>query len=156
MVKIIIQFFDDLTCIRPLSITSCLFQLGAEKLMTEANSLGPVGAVYNLAAVLRDQTMDNQSEADFKAVCKPKVTGTKNLDKATRALCPLLDHFVVFSSVSCGRGNVGQVNYGLANSAMERICEARQAAGLPGNNSYKAIIAILWVLIVIICVLIFI
>lgn len=28
-------------------------------------------------------------------------------------------------------GNAGQANYGLANSAMERICECRQSAGLP-------------------------
>lgn len=58
--------------------------------------------------------------------------GTKNLDIASRTLCLTLDYFVAFSSVSCGRGNAGQVNYGLANSAMERICEARQANGLPG------------------------
>lgn len=76
--------------------------------------------------------MENQTEADFKTVCRPKVDGTKNLDAASRKLCPQLDYFVVFSSVSCGRGNTGQANYGLANSAMERICEARQAAGLPG------------------------
>lgn len=50
----------------------------------------------------------------------------------TRALCPTLDQFVVFSSVSCGRGNAGQSNYGLANSAMERICEQRRKDGFPG------------------------
>lgn len=54
------------------------------------------------------------------------------LDSATRELAPELDYFVVFSSVSCGRGNPGQSNYGLANSAMERIVEQRQADGLPG------------------------
>ncbi|KAL1416718.1 hypothetical protein MTO96_027614 [Rhipicephalus appendiculatus] len=47
-------------------------------------------------------------------------------------MCPELDHFVVFSSVSCGRGNAGQTNYGYANSVMERICERRVADGLPG------------------------
>lgn len=47
-------------------------------------------------------------------------------------MAPELDYFVVFSSVSCGRGNPGQSNYGLANSAMERIVEQRQADGLPG------------------------
>lgn len=76
--------------------------------------------------------MENQTAADFASVCKPKVDGTKFLDSVSRKLCPELDYFVAFSSVSCGRGNVGQANYGLANSAMERICEARQAAGLPG------------------------
>ncbi|KAH9630197.1 hypothetical protein HF086_010703 [Spodoptera exigua] len=57
---------------------------------------------------------------------------TKALDEATRELAPELEYFVVFSSVSCGRGNPGQSNYGLANSAMERIMEQRQADGLPG------------------------
>lgn len=59
-------------------------------------------------------------------------TATKILDAATRELAPELEYFVVFSSVSCGRGNPGQSNYGLANSAMERIVEQRQADGLPG------------------------
>lgn len=37
----------------------------------------------------------------------------------------------MFSSVSCGRGNRDQTNYGMANSIMERICEARKADNLP-------------------------
>lgn len=106
---------------------------GAQKLLQEAKKLGPVGGVFNLAAVLRDGLLENSTEADFKTVCVPKVDGTKNLDQATRELCPDLDYFVCFSSVSCGRGNIGQVNYGLANSAMERICEGRHAVGLPGT-----------------------
>lgn len=60
--------------------------------------------------------------------------GTKNLDIASRTLCPTLDYFVAFSSVSCGRGNAGQSNYGFANSTMERICEMRQSVGLPGTH----------------------
>ena len=40
-------------------------------------------------------------------------------------------YFVVFSSVSCGRGNAGQTNYGMANSVMERICELRKKEGYP-------------------------
>lgn len=105
---------------------------GAKKLMAEANDLGPIGGIFNLAVVLRDAMMENQSEADFKTVCKPKVDGSKMLDTVSRTMAPELDYFVIFSSVSCGRGNAGQANYGFANSAMERICEARQAAGLPG------------------------
>lgn len=105
---------------------------GARRLLQEANELGPLGGIFNLAVVLRDAMMENQTEADFKTVAKPKVDGSKYLDAASRALAPQLDYFVNFSSVSCGRGNAGQVNYGFANSAMERIAEARQAAGLPG------------------------
>ncbi|XP_050301861.1 fatty acid synthase [Anthonomus grandis grandis] len=105
---------------------------GARRLLEEATDLGPVGGIFNLAVVLRDATFDNQTEADFKTVCKPKVDGSKMLDAASRALAPHLDYFVNFSSVSCGRGNIGQSNYGLANSAMERIAEARHEAGLSG------------------------
>lgn len=105
---------------------------GARRLLEEANELGPVGGIFNLAVVLRDAMMENQTEADFKTVAKPKVDGSKYLDAASRVLAPELDYFVNFSSVSCGRGNAGQANYGFANSAMERIAEARQAAGLPG------------------------
>lgn len=106
---------------------------GADALLTAANKLGPVGGIFNLAVVLRDGLLENQTEADFNAVCVPKVDGTKLLDAASRRLCPELDYFICFSSISCGRGNIGQTNYGLANSAMERICEARQVAGLPGT-----------------------
>ncbi|XP_018336014.1 fatty acid synthase [Agrilus planipennis] len=106
---------------------------GAIQLLQEANSLGPVGGIFNLAAVLRDAMMENQTEKDFGIVAKPKVDATKQLDVVSRKLAPQLDYFVIFSSVSCGRGNAGQANYGFANSAMERICEARQAAGLPGT-----------------------
>ncbi|KAK5643002.1 hypothetical protein RI129_009169 [Pyrocoelia pectoralis] len=115
-----------------ISTTDATTEKGAMKLLKEASEMGPVGGIFNLAAVLRDAMMENQSETDFKTVTLPKIDSTKHLDAASRTLAPHLDHFVVFSSVSCGRGNAGQANYGLANSAMERICEARQAAGLPG------------------------
>jgi fatty acid synthase len=54
------------------------------------------------------------------------------LDKITRNSYPDLDYFVVFSSVSCGKGNVGQSNYGYANSVCERICEMRRKDGFHG------------------------
>lgn len=54
------------------------------------------------------------------------------IHRVTRQQCPELQHFVVFSSVSCGRGNAGQSNYGFANSTMERVCEQRRHDNLPG------------------------
>lgn len=54
-------------------------------------------------------------------------------DEFSRKLAPQLKYFVVFSSVSCGRGNAGQSNYGLANSVMERIVEKRHRDGLPAK-----------------------
>lgn len=75
--------------------------------------------------------MENQTIEDYKHVCRAKVNTTLSLDVACRS-CSQLEYFVTFSSVSCGRGNPGQSNYGFANSVMERICEMRRAAGLPG------------------------
>lgn len=104
---------------------------GARALLRAALALGPVGGVFNLAAVLRDAFLDRQAPADFRTVAAPKAAATRALDAATRELAPELDYFVAFSSVSCGRGNPGQSNYGLANSVMERVVERRQADGLP-------------------------
>lgn len=53
--------------------------------------------------------MENQTAENFVAVTQPKIDSTIALDKISRQLCPNLDHFVIFSSVSCGRGNAGQV-----------------------------------------------
>ncbi|NXH15465.1 FAS synthase, partial [Bucco capensis] len=105
---------------------------GTQKLIEEALQLGPVGGIFNLAVVLRDGMIENQTPELFSEVNKPKYLGTLHLDQVTRKKCPDLDYFVVFSSVSCGRGNAGQSNYGFANSTMERICEQRHHDGLPG------------------------
>ncbi|XP_039315167.1 fatty acid synthase-like [Solenopsis invicta] len=105
---------------------------GAHSLIQKSNRIAPVGGIFNLAAVLRDALIENLEEADFKTVISPKINVTRNLDAVSRKLCPSLDYFVVFSSVSSGRGNMGQTNYGFANSAMERMMEERQTNGLPG------------------------
>jgi fatty acid synthase len=76
--------------------------------------------------------LENQTEADFVASARPKALATCHLDKLSRQLCPHLHHFVVFSSLVSGRGSAGQTNYGMNNSIMERICEARIRDGLPG------------------------
>ncbi|XP_053145655.1 fatty acid synthase [Hemicordylus capensis] len=105
---------------------------GTQHLIKEASQLGPVGGIFNLAMVLKDAMLENQTSELFLEVNKPKYLGTLNLDQVTRQKCTELDYFVAFSSVSCGRGNAGQSNYGFANSTMERICEQRRHDGLPG------------------------
>lgn len=94
--------------------------------------LGPIGGIFNLAAVLRDGTFENQDEKKFIECFKPKAHATKYFDELSRKLCPQIQFFVVFSSISCGRGNAGQANYGMANSIAERIVERRHFDGLPG------------------------
>lgn len=63
----------------------------------------------------------------------PKADATKHLDELSQKLCKDLKYFVIFSSVSCGRGNAGQSNYGMGNSIMERIMEQRSKLGLPAK-----------------------
>ncbi|XP_046739713.1 fatty acid synthase-like [Diprion similis] len=105
---------------------------GCEAILKEAASLGPVLAIFNLAVVLKDALYENQTVESFEESFRVKAWATKQMDQLSRILCPQLRHFVVFSSVSCGRGNPGQTNYGMANSIMERICENRVAEKLPG------------------------
>ena len=82
--------------------------------------------------MLREKFLENQTEADFVTSAGPKSHATHHLDVLSRQMCPHLRHFVVFSSLACGRGNAGQTNYAMNNSIMERICEARVRDGLPG------------------------
>jgi len=107
---------------------------GATCVVEMARKLGPLGGIFHLAVVLKDGLFENQTIEAFQAVSKPKCHGTIYLDQLTRNkdVAKNLHWFVVFSSVSSGRGNAGQANYGFANSAMERICEERVKSGLPG------------------------
>lgn len=93
----------------------------------------PIGGIFNLAVALRDGIFENQNVNYFCESMAPKADATKHLDEISRKLCPELQYFVVFSSVSCGRGNAGQSNYGMANSVMERIIEQRSLMGLPAK-----------------------
>uniref|UniRef100_A0A336MX78 CSON007834 protein n=2 Tax=Culicoides sonorensis TaxID=179676 RepID=A0A336MX78_CULSO len=106
---------------------------GCLELIKTGLELGPVGGIFNLAVILRDNIFENQDAEKFVESLSVKAYATKYLDEISRKLCPQLEHFVVFSSVSCGRGNAGQTNYGMANSIMERIVESRVSAGFPGK-----------------------
>lgn len=106
---------------------------GCEKLLQESMQMGPIGGIFNLAVSLQDSILENQTVEKFMACMAPKAGATQHLDELSRRMCPQLRYFVIFSSVSCGRGNAGQSNYGMANSVMERIIERRVAHGLPGK-----------------------
>ncbi|KAL7030367.1 hypothetical protein ACKWTF_006628 [Chironomus riparius] len=128
-----IKFWEALDVSITVSTSNIATEQGCIALINQAMEKGPVGAIFNLAAVLRDGIFENLDEKMFNESMAPKALGTKYLDEVSRSLCPNLKHFVVFSSVSCGRGNAGQSNYGMANSVMERIIENRHRDGLPGK-----------------------
>lgn len=106
---------------------------GCEKLVLGSMSHGKIGGIFNLAVVLRDSIFDNQTKETFDESFMPKAYATLFLDKLTRIYCPSLRYFVIFSSASCGRGNAGQSNYGMANAVMERVVEKRADDGLPAK-----------------------
>lgn len=112
------------------SINDCITSRFVQQLLDTGNRLAPIGGIFNLAMVLNDGLFENQSEETFEKVCAPKVHISNNLDKLSREMCPQLDYFVCFSSIST-LGSIGQSNYGLANSFMERLCEQRHREGLP-------------------------
>ncbi|XP_068623911.1 fatty acid synthase-like [Battus philenor] len=105
-------------------------EAGCEQVLRLANSMGPVDAIFNLAAKFIDFTFAKQTPDCFRTSLKSKAFATIHLDRVSRRLCPSLQKFVVFSSLACGHGNAGQTSYAFANSAMERVCERRRASGL--------------------------
>ncbi|VDO39253.1 unnamed protein product [Haemonchus placei] len=105
----------------------------ADELIRQCLSMGRLGGVFHLAMVLRDCLFENQNVQNFKDAAEAKYYGTINLDQATRAAGgDALRWFVVFSSITSGRGNAGQTNYGWSNSTMERMIEQRREDGYPG------------------------
>ncbi|KJH41745.1 acyl transferase domain protein [Dictyocaulus viviparus] len=103
------------------------------ELIRQCLSMNRLGGVFHLAMVLRDCLFENQNVQNFKDAAEAKYYGTINLDQATREQCgEALRWFVVFSSITSGRGNAGQTNYGWSNSTMERIIEQRREDGYPG------------------------
>lgn len=106
---------------------------GCRELIMEAQKHGIVSGIFNLAVVLRDAPFEEQTLEAFEQSLAPKAVVTKHLDELSREMCPNLRYFVIFSSISCGRGNISQSNYGMANSIMERIIEHRHKSGLPAK-----------------------
>ena len=115
-----------------ISKADILTREGAAELLTEASKLGPVGGFFNTAVVYKDSLYQDQYVTQFKEVCGPKSEATRHFDLLTREMCPELDYFVTFSSISANRGNAGQTNYNFANSLMDSICHERRKLGLPG------------------------
>ena len=105
---------------------------GARSQVEAAQRQAPLAGVFHLAMVLRDALLPGQTVQGFEEVVGVKFGGARHLDEITRASCPNLEQFVMFSSLAGGHGNPGQSSYGYANVALDRLCEARRDDGLPG------------------------
>lgn len=61
---------------------------GCNQLISEAQELVPIESIFNLAVVLKDSLLENQSPESFRISLGPKAVATKYLDEITRVRCP--------------------------------------------------------------------
>ncbi len=93
------------------------------------NNCPPIKGVLHAAAHFDDALITALNTERLNAVLAPKVQGAWNLHELTQGL--LLEHFVLYSSVTTAIGNPAQANYVAANAALEGLARHRHAQGLP-------------------------
>lgn len=82
----------------------------------------------NGAMVLRDTLIRKMTFNELTDVVGPKVLGSIHLDRIFHDVD--LDFFVLVASINCVIGNVGQANYGAANTFMNALTAQRRKRGL--------------------------
>ena len=87
-----------------------------------------IKGIFNGAGVLDDGLLVNMTEEQVEKVLKPKVLGSMNLHFASKHLA--LDFFVMQSSIVSINGNIGQSNYGAANSFIDALVHHRRSQNL--------------------------
>ncbi len=86
---------------------------------------GPVTAIVHGAGVLADRWIAEKTDEQFDRVYDTKVGGLRAMLDAT-ASHPL-KAIVLFSSVAARCGNVGQVDYAMANEVLNKVAQAEAA-----------------------------
>jgi len=82
---------------------------------------GPVSGLIHAAGVLEDRLIVDKSMAQFENVFETKVAGFSNLLEALEA--DPLKQIVLFSSIAGRMGNKGQVDYAMANEALNKMAQ---------------------------------
>jgi acyl transferase domain-containing protein/enoyl-CoA hydratase/carnithine racemase/acyl carrier protein len=93
---------------------------------------GQLTGILHCAGMIADSFILDKDSARFAEVLAPKVTGTCNLDQASRDVA--LDFFVLFSSVNGSLGNVGQADYAAANGFMDQFAAHRNRQVAAGQR----------------------
>ena len=115
-----------------ISKNNCLTNESTRHVMSTALKLGEIGGIFNLALILNDSLFVDMNYDKFCETIDAKHKVLDNFDIESRQLNYKLDYFVVFSSITSGKGMPGQTNYAIGNSLCERICEQRKSDGLHG------------------------
>ncbi|KAK2590623.1 hypothetical protein QQS21_011689 [Conoideocrella luteorostrata] len=89
----------------------------------------PIQGVIQAAAVLRDTIFENMTHQQWLETLRPKVEGTRNLDKQFQQSS--LDFFVILSSATAVVGNAGQANYTAGGTYQDALAQLRISLGLP-------------------------
>lgn len=79
--------------------------------------------IIHSAGIIQDNFILKKTTKEFREVLASKVSGTFNLDIATKNIA--LDFFVLFSSISAPLGSLGQADYATANSFMDHFAQYR-------------------------------
>lgn len=96
---------------------------GLSRLYAEVGgSWGPVTGIIHGAGVIRDRFIREKPDDDFNLVVRTKLAGLKAL-LAAQGEMPL-KLLLTFSSVAARTGNIGQVDYAMANEVLNRVCDA--------------------------------
>ncbi|MEQ1511380.1 MAG: SDR family NAD(P)-dependent oxidoreductase, partial [Lysobacteraceae bacterium] len=98
---------------------------------------GGLHGILHCAGMIADNFILKKSASEFREVLSPKVTGTRHLDEATRAVG--LDFFALFSSVASAFGNVGQSDYAAANGFMDGFARYRNGRVSAGERSGRTV-----------------
>ncbi|MBF0395141.1 MAG: SDR family NAD(P)-dependent oxidoreductase [Desulfobacterales bacterium] len=92
----------------------------AEKLVSEIKlKFGKINGIIHSAGITSDSFILKKTQEQIESVLSPKVSGTINLDRATKD--EPLDFFILCSSISGIMGNAGQCDYAYANSFMDNF-----------------------------------
>jgi polyketide synthase PksN len=84
---------------------------------------GRLNGILHCAGMIADNFILKKTGNEFREVLAPKVTGTYNLDEASRDVD--LDFFALFSSIAGAMGNVGQADYAAANGFLDQFAAYR-------------------------------
>ncbi|WP_129645080.1 SDR family NAD(P)-dependent oxidoreductase [Peristeroidobacter agariperforans] len=100
-----------------------------------------IDGIIHCAGMISDSFILRKTAEEFKRVLEPKVTGTSNLDAASKDL--QLDFLVLFSSFTSALGNVGQADYAAANGFMDQFAAYRNRQ-VDAGQRYGRTLSIHW------------
>lgn len=91
-----------------------------------------IKGIIHSAGIVNDSLFMNKDKAGIQSVLSPKIDGTILIDKYFSN--QNLEFFILFSSLTSVVGNIGQTDYGYANSFMDHYSNYRNAKSLPGKT----------------------